>query len=116
MRQTILRKCFSRLRSSRGESIAETLIAVLIATTALTMLAGMISASAHMITKSRTVMQEYYEKNIPLEEKGQASDGTMTMTLTGSTPGEIPTQNFDVLYFENDMIGSRPVISYRSQE
>ena len=116
MRQTILRKCFSRLRSSRGESIAETLIAVLIATTALTMLAGMITASSHMIMRSRTVMQEYYEKNMPLEEKGQAADGTMTMTLTGSTPGEIQTETFDVLYFENDTIGSRHVISYRPQE
>ena len=41
---------------------------------------------------------------------------TMTLTLTGSTPGEIQTETFDVLYFENDTIGSRHVISYRPQE
>lgn len=116
MRQTMKRSWFSRLKSTRGESIAETLISVLIATTALTMLAGMITASARMITRSRTLMQDYYEKNLPLEEKGGSADGTMTMRLTGGTPGEIPAQTFDVLYFENDTIGGRPVISYRPQE
>lgn len=43
----------AKLRGRAGESIAETLIALLISALALVMLAGAISSAANMITKSR---------------------------------------------------------------
>ena len=52
-----------RLRSSRGESIAEVLVSLLISAVALVMLASMISASSRMISESRDSFAEYYERN-----------------------------------------------------
>ena len=49
----------AKLRGQLGESIAETLIALLISALALMMLAGAVSAAANVITKSRTSMNTY---------------------------------------------------------
>ena len=50
----------SKLRSRVGESIGETLIALLISALALMMLAGAISSAARIVTRSKTAMDEYY--------------------------------------------------------
>lgn len=50
-----------KLRSTSGESIAETLVAVLIAALALLMLAGTVNSSSRIITKSQTNMERYYQ-------------------------------------------------------
>lgn len=56
MKRMIVRK----LRGRSGESIAETLIALLISAAALLMLAGAISSAAHMIGESNTAMKKHY--------------------------------------------------------
>ena len=49
-----------KIRSRKGDSIAEVLIALLISSLALVMLASMISSSGRMITTSQSVMEKYY--------------------------------------------------------
>ena len=44
-----MKRLIKKLNSQSGESIAETLFAVLVAAIALTMLAGMITATANMV-------------------------------------------------------------------
>ena len=56
-----------RLSSESGESIAEVLIALLIAAVALMMLASMISSTVSIVNKSKTKMDEYYQNNAVLE-------------------------------------------------
>ena len=50
----------SKLRGRSGETIGETLVALLISSLALVMLAGAISAAARMVTISKTAVKEYY--------------------------------------------------------
>ena len=52
-----------KLKSNTGESIAETLVAVLIAAFALLMLAGTINTASSLITKSQDTLDEYYRAN-----------------------------------------------------
>lgn len=59
----MVKKMKNKLKSQTGESISETLIALLIAAFALVMLAGAISSAASIITTSRKTMEEYYSPN-----------------------------------------------------
>ena len=58
-----------KLNSTSGESIAETLVAVLIAAIALLMLAGTINTASNLITKSKNTLDEYYHSNNKVEAR-----------------------------------------------
>ena len=51
----------AKLRGKRGESIGETLIALLISSLALVMLAGAISSAANIVTRGKDVLVAKYE-------------------------------------------------------
>lgn len=50
-----------KLHSKAGESIGETLIAVLISALALLILAGAIGAATRIMTRSNTAVKEHYD-------------------------------------------------------
>ena len=54
------KRIMAKLRSQAGESIAETLVATLIAALALLMLAGAVSSASNIITRSNDAMNDYY--------------------------------------------------------
>ena len=83
----------SKLKSTAGESIAEVLIALLIAALALTMLASVISTSARIITSSKAAMNAYYQKRNGLDAGTSTSGTPLTLQITkklrsDSAPGE----------------------------
>lgn len=113
-----------KLRSRTGESIAETLVALLIGSVALVMLAGMITTSAHLITKSKTLMETYYNNNKSLETKPDTSSGSLDITIqqdpvdvgtpSSSTTLKTPLPGtISVKKYENDTIAGKSVISYK---
>jgi len=55
----MLKKIKAKLHGNAGESIAETLIATLIAALALVMLAGAVASAARIITDSRKAIEKY---------------------------------------------------------
>ncbi|MBR6220466.1 MAG: hypothetical protein IKQ80_07880 [Clostridia bacterium] len=57
-----MKKLMSKLRSAAGETIGETLVALLISALALTMLAGAIGAANNIVTRSNKAMNDYYTK------------------------------------------------------
>ena len=57
-----MKKLMSKLRSVAGETIGETLVALLISALALTMLAGAIGAANNIISRSNKAMNDYYTK------------------------------------------------------
>jgi len=59
-----------KLKKHTGETIAEVLIALLISTIGLLMLATMISSSGNSIARSRTLLENYY--SAPAETPGTA--------------------------------------------
>jgi hypothetical protein len=83
----------SKLKSTAGESIAEVLIALLIAALALTMLASVISTSARIITSSKAAMNAYYQKRNGLDAGTSTSGTPLALQITkklrsDSAPGE----------------------------
>ena len=54
------RRIKNKLRSRAGESIGETLIALLISALALLMLAGAISSAGRIVTRNKAAMISYY--------------------------------------------------------
>ena len=104
-----------KLRSRAGETLAETLAALLIATIGLTMLASMITSSARLITKSRSVLSDYYAENNKLEER--SGDVTVTFEIVVAYPGtDIAQETARVSYYENQTVGASPVIAYKYQK
>ncbi len=72
-----------KLKGKAGESIAEVLIALLIAALALTMLASVITTAARTITRNKQQMDAYYAANEWLTAHvDDAADGSMTVTVT----------------------------------
>lgn len=103
-----------KLRSRAGETLAETLAALLIATIGLTMLASMITSSARLITKSRSVLSDYYTQNNELEKREGTADRFEIVVQYPET--DISPETVEVSYYENNKVGASPVIAYKYQK
>ena len=97
-----------KLKSCAGESLAETLVAVLVIALALTMLAGMITATTNIVTKSRNKMNDYYEENARLE-KMTGEKKNLLLDITGTEAEKIEVS---VTAFTNEEFSNTPVIAY----
>lgn len=102
-----------KLKGNAGESIAEVLIALLIAALALTMLASVITSAAKMINRSKQLMNAYYAENEWLSAQADsAADGALTVTVSTvgseSEPARevklIPGGSITVKYQDNDIV------------
>ncbi len=111
-------KIFSR----KGETLAEVLVALLIASLAVAMLAGMIQASVKIIDSAESKMQEYYVASNALALKTPAAstgDGKVSLSYEDSSHMQVTVRlipdsdNVDVDYFTNNKLGAIDVISYK---
>lgn len=111
MDMNMKKQLLKKLKSNSGESIAETLVAVLIAALALLMLAGTINTASRLITRSKTALDAYYTENNKLSEHSSSnSSGTSTVTVSsGAADGWI---SCTVDLYKNDKIGSAPVVAF----
>ena len=111
-----------KFRSQKGETLVETLIAVLICSLALAALATVMSAAGNMMKTSADKFDAYYDCNESLSHPdGQSGEeGTVTVSLKGTGNNEIrlsPSESSDnsipVKYFVNLEAGTKnPVASY----
>ncbi len=101
MRQTV-----KKLRSQSGESIAETLIAVLIIAVAMMMLATMITATANMVLTSENKMDSYYKENAGLETLSSGTSATITIKNGGTV-----VESVSAIYKTNNVL-NKPVTAY----
>ena len=100
-----------KLRSRRGDSIAEVLIALLISSVALVMLASMISTSVRMITASRKALEDYYAKSNELSVLA-ATDDTSAVTVSEQLLDGEGTE-IAVYACENDSLRGDAPVAYR---
>ncbi len=113
------KRIMKKLRDHSGETIAETLIALLVSALALVMLAGAIGTAARVVTTSENTMQAYYLANNDLATPGD-SGGTnySEKTTKGSAQIKIDkkianeTTGFPVRYAKNPVLGGKPVVAY----
>lgn len=76
MKKDLNRQIANKLRSKSGESISETLVALLISALALVMLAGAIAAASNMVTRTREKLNKYYiANNYVARQTGDIADG-----------------------------------------
>lgn len=120
----------AKLRGQSGETIAETLIALLISALALTMLAGAIGAAARVVTRSENKMQAYYQANNALATPGLSNDtdddtdddtkvnvstdtGTMAVAKSDGSPLALADEaSLDIQYTSNNEFSAKPVVAY----
>ena len=105
-----MKQMTKKLRSRAGESIGETLVALLISALALMMLAGAVSTATNVVMKSKTTMSEYYQKDNQLANASGGNDLTVTLTDT-STEGTPSPQVISANYKLNDVLGVQ-VVAY----
>ena len=71
----------ARLRGTKGESLAEVLVALLIAALSLTMLASAIFSSSSIINNSKKAMDTYYSNNDELAKQSKSDPDQTNLTL-----------------------------------
>ena len=104
-----------RLTSRAGETIAETLVGLLVSSLALVMLAGAISATWKLVYRSDTAMAAYYEANNALEAGSGGNTWSVRLTAEGGGAVRL-VESADSLAVQgniNDTIGNKPVAAYR---
>lgn len=111
-----------KLSSQAGESIGETLIALLISALALVMLAGAVSTAMRIVTNSKEKIDVYYKVNNALVAReataptinGTTVEGYSTDVLNVSIPGLLPTGKTvpTTYYWKNESLSAVPVIAY----
>ena len=109
-----------KLTSQAGESIGETLVALLISALALVMLAGAVSAGMRIVTNSKEKMDTYYKVNNAIVARATTAptvngtavpdfSGSLTVTVDKLLPtGTIPPAT----YWKNETLSAMPVIVY----
>ena len=109
-----------KLRDKSGESIAETLVAVLIAAFALLMLAGTVNTSTNLVLKSQKILSDskdgYYVKNNAMEKRDDSSkeepskeEKTITITIIGGADKQISEK---ANLYKNDKFGNNQIFVY----
>ncbi len=100
-----------KLKGNAGESIAEVLIALLIAALALTMLASVITTAARTITKSKEQMDAYYTANEWLSSHTTSETDTWTVTVKDASDKDVnltgATPSMNVRFQVNNVVGEK---------
>lgn len=109
----IAEKLKQKVCSRAGESIAETMVALLIAALALTMLAGAVTSASKMINTGRERLDNYYTQT---NEMVTFTDGrTMVngITIKGSGGSKFSQDSYTIVYVKNSAFSGTPVVSYK---
>ena len=115
--KTALLAARKKLSRRAGETLTETLVALLIAAIAITMLASMIMTSTEMIQRSKNAFDAYYAQNNVLSEHPSDGGTGATAKLVSGGGGTIQLENDSdevaVKIYENSEAPSKtPVVSY----
>ena len=102
-----------KFRSRAGETIGETLVALLISSLALLMLAGAVSAASRAVQQSKTKIEEYYSADKGMAEQS-STEGTLTVSLKEKPGGTEPLGilSYSGTYYKNDAYNRTVVVSY----
>ena len=122
------KRMLDKLRSRRGDSLAEVLVAMLISAVALVMLASMIASSGRMIRRSRESMEEYDAANNVLASMPDTVPAAInTVTKASNVELNVKVKNADsetvvrlrsaggdlVTVYENAGYAGKTVVAYK---
>lgn len=117
MLRVLLNKIHLKASGSRGESLVEVLVSIVISGLAILMLATTVAASVNVNMSSERVMNAYYDASNGLAEKGASTSSDATgsvkikqgdalVTLSGSR------DSVPVNYYYDENVGGTIVASY----
>ena len=98
-----------KLMNSRGETIAESLVSILVVAIASVLFAGMVMASSRVIDKSTRWMNEYYEAVSSINQQKPLTDRVVEKNIKISIAGK--ETNETVKAYINDDLGVT-IVSY----
>ena len=113
-----MKQATQKLKRKAGESITETLVALLIAALALVMLAVAVTTSADLVVTSRNKLDAYYTANEQADgvvKMQSGADAEPGITITPED-GAFTQPNSAVTWFVNDAFGRTPVVGYRIKD
>ena len=98
------KRIITKVKSRAGETIAEVLVALLISSVALVMLAGMIASTTSMVTQSKSKMEDYYEANETLETQTETTGPSFSIQISDED-NAIDVQVEKLPGFKNEILG-----------
>ena len=106
-----------KLKQKKGETLTETLVALLIGSLALVLLASMVTSSTKIITTSEMQLIQYYEQNNRLEARASGDENAIasaccvdgTETTVRLVPGR---DSVSIKCYVNQKANKTSVISY----
>lgn len=120
-----MKNIFKKLKNQNGESIGETLVALLISVLAITMLAMMIQTSTNLIRKGDQQFASFIEnENKIVEKKADPSTSTGQVYISSKADTSkiylidndttVVGGKYEVNYFENE-VNDIDIISYKAK-
>ena len=110
MKQPVPDRIMKKIKSQAGETIAEVLVALLISSVALVMLAGMIASTTNLVTRSKSKMEAYYAANEILEKQNGTEGQSLKIQIL-STDNTVSVEVINIPGFRNEVLG-KPVYAY----
>ena len=113
--EIFMKKMIKRIKNSAGETIAETLVALLISSLALVILAGAITTSSGIILSSSEKIKDYFsESNRNLVEMNKTDDGEVRRD---DSKNNLISFDVDVKYAKSDKLkyNGKSVVSFVSR-
>lgn len=108
----VIYKAQRKTKNHSGETIAETLVALLISSIALMMLASMINSTVNLVTKSEAKMRDYYTLNAELENSAESED-TFTITIIPQNESDSKlNMSVDGVHYQTNNLFSKTVVAY----
>lgn len=121
MNAELKRTVRNKVSNNAGESLSETLVALLISALALAMLAGAITAASHMVTESRDKLGSYYSAKESVEKRETPDGGSQNAQITSggsAVQNNIPIKTYTIqasdafgktiVAYEVNAVGTRP--------
>ena len=117
MMKRLYSSVIGKIKSQVGESIGEVLVALLISSIGLTLLAMMVSSSSRMVERSKSTVHDYVlQSNVLEDQSGDGTSGTLSFSCDSTakiTDGS--DDSIKIEYYTNEVIGSQKVISYKKK-
>ena len=106
-----MKRLFVKVKSKAGETISETLVALLISSLALVMLAGMINSTVNLVKTSKTKMNAYYEASAALEIIPASDEKKSTVTIESQSDS---MKIEEPVYYQTNTTLGKTVAAYRA--
>ena len=118
MMKRLYSSVIGKIKSQVGESIGEVLVALLISSIGLTLLAMMVSSSSRMVERSKSTVHNYVVQSNALEDQSGTGTTGKTLSFSCDSTTKITDDSDDPInieYYTNDVIGNQKVISYKKE-